>query len=209
MAELNVERRDSRGKLNARRLRRAGAIPAVLYGHGQETIALSIPAEALDVAVRHGARLLNLTGAVKEQAFLREVQWNTWGTQILHVDFSRISEHEKVQVQVSVELRGEAPGVREGGVVVQHVHEVEIECEVASIPEKLFVNVNHLKLGDQVAIKDLDLPPTARVLGDQEVIVVECTEPAVEEEEAAAPAEGTAEPELIGRKPESEEEAAE
>jgi large subunit ribosomal protein L25 len=207
MAELNVQLRETRGKRNARRLRNSGSIPAVLYGHGQEAVALTIPAEGMEDVMRHGARLVNLVGAVREQAFLREVQWDTWGSHVLHVDLTRISEHEKVQVEVAVELRGEAPGVRNGGVVTQHLHELEIECEVSSIPEKLFVKVNHLNLGDRILVKDLELPPTVSVLIDPELIVVECHEPA-EEAEVEAAAEG-AEPELIGRKAGEEEEAAE
>ena len=79
-----------------------------------------MPADELETALRHGSRLVSLTGAVNESAFIRELQWDTWGTHIVHVDFTRISEHEIVEVRVPVELRGEAPGVREGGVVVQH-----------------------------------------------------------------------------------------
>ncbi|MCX7701165.1 MAG: 50S ribosomal protein L25, partial [Gemmataceae bacterium] len=117
MAEqLNVELRETRGKRNARRNRRAGKLPAVLYGHGQEAISLALSAEPFEAAVRHGARLVKLTGAVDEQAFIREIQWDTWGTHVLHVDFTRISEHEKVEVRVPVEIRGEAPGLKAGGV---------------------------------------------------------------------------------------------
>lgn len=207
MAELNVQLRETRGKRNARRLRNSGSIPAVLYGHGQETVALAISADGMEDVMRQGARLVNLVGAVREQAFLREVQWDTWGSRVLHVDFTRISEHEKVRVEVAVDLRGEAPGVKNGGVVTQHLPELAIECEVASIPEKLFVNINQLNLGDRILVKDLELPPTVSALIDPESIVVECHEPA-EEGEMEAAAEG-AEPELIGRKAGEEEEAAE
>ena len=111
MAELlQVELRDSRGKRNARRNRRSGKLPAVLYGHGQETVSLLVSSERFLAAVRHGARLVKLSGAVEDQAFIREIQWDTWGLHALHVDFTRVSEHEKVQVEVTVELRGEAPG---------------------------------------------------------------------------------------------------
>jgi len=205
MAELNVQLRPTRGKLNARRLRRSGTIPGILYGHGKESVALAVPSEEFGAMLRHGTRLVNLVGEIKEQAFVREVQWNTWGTHILHVDFTRISEHEKVEVNVAVELRGEAPGVKEGGVLEQHLHELAIECEVSAIPEKISVRVGQLKLGDSIAVKDLEMPPTARALDDPEAIVVACVQPTEEAEEEAA-GEG-AEPELIGRKPAEEEEA--
>jgi len=209
MAELlNVELRETRGKRNARRNRRAGKLPAVLYGHGREAISLALSAEQFEAAVRHGARLVKLTGAVDEQAFIREIQWDTWGTHVLHVDFTRISEHEKVEVRIAVELRGEAPGLKAGGVVKQLVHELEIECEATAIPDKLAVNVNHLQLGQAITVAQLDLPPGIVVLADPETVVVECSEPVeVVEEAAAAPAAG--EPEVIGRKKEETEEEEE
>ena len=202
MAEvLNVECRETRGKRNARRLRNAGKVPAVLYGHGEQSISLSVPAEELDHAVRRGSRLVNLTGGVQQQAFIRELQWDTWGTHVLHVDFTRISEHEKVQVEVTVELRGEAPGLKEGGVVEQLLHQVQIECEVTAIPEKLEVNINQLNLGESVSASELQLPGKAIILGEPDAVVVQCVLPAaLPEEEEGDMAE--AEPEVIGRKAE-------
>lgn len=206
MAELlNVERRETRGKRDARRDRRAGKLPAVLYGHGQEAVSLALSAEQFEAAVRHGARLVKLAGALDEQAFIRAIQWDTWGTHVLHVDFTRISEHEKVEVRVAVDVRGEAPGLKAGGVVKQLIHELEIECEATAIPEKLHININQLQLGQAITIGQLELPPGIVVLAEPESVVVECTEPVeVVEEAAAAPAEG--EPEVIGKKKEEEEE---
>ena len=196
--QLAVEFRDSRGKHHNRRLRRAGKVPGILYGHGLENISLAVSAEILTAAIRHGSRLVSLTGAVNESAFIRELQWDTWGTHIVHVDFTRISEHEIVEVRVPVELRGEAPGVREGGVVVQHVHEVEIACPAAVIPEKLAVNINHLKLNESIALGSLELPQGAKMLAaDMEEVVVECVVPMEMPEEAGAEA-AAGEPEVIG-----------
>jgi large subunit ribosomal protein L25 len=210
MAEqMTVELRDRRGKLNNRRLRRSGKIPAVLYGHGQENVCLSVSAESLGATLRHGSRLVDLTGAVSESAFIRDMQWDTWGTHVLHVDFTRISADEVVEVTLSIELRGEAPGIREGGVIEQLIHDVEIACPAASIPEKLQVNINHLKLGDSINLAALPLPQGARLLvEDLEAIVVQCVVPAELPEEAAAEAEAV-EPEIIGAKKEEEEEKEE
>ena len=205
MAEtMNVQLRDSRGKRQARRLRKAGSIPAVLYGHGEETISLSVPAEQFEAAVRHASRLVMLTGAVSQQAFIRDLQWDVWGTHVLHVDFTRISAHEKVEVELQVELRGEAPGLKEGGVVEQLLHQVEMECEATSIPERVYVNINHLNLGESITLGDLEIPENASVLGEPERVVVQCVEPVAVPEEEVAEAE-EAEPEVIGRKPEEEE----
>jgi large subunit ribosomal protein L25 len=204
MAEvLNVQLRQRLGKHSNRRLRAAGAIPAVLYGHGLAPVCLSVPAEQIDAALRHGSRLVTLSGAVDEQAFIRELQWDTWGTHVVHVDFTRISAHERVEVEIPLELRGEAPGVKEGGVVEQLVHEIELECEATEIPEKLEVNINQLNLNASITAGQLELPGTAALRCAEDTVVVQCLEPvAVPEEEAAAAEE--AEPEVIGRKPEEE-----
>ena len=148
MAEvLNVESRDLRGKRNSRRLRRAGAIPCVLYGHGEDVVSLAVRGEQISSALRHGSRLVELRGAVNGSAFIREMQWDAYGKEVLHVDFTRVSLDEKVEVTVLVELRGEAPGVKEGGVVELLQHEIELECPAGSIPEKLELNINHLHRG--------------------------------------------------------------
>ncbi|MCC6123999.1 MAG: 50S ribosomal protein L25 [Pirellulales bacterium] len=209
MAEqLSVELRENQGKLNNRRLRRGGHVPAVLYGHGLENVKLSVSEDALSLALRHGSRLVDLAGGVNESAFIRDLQWNTWGTQVLHVDFTRISADEEVEVTIAIELRGEAPGVRAGGVVEHLIHQVEIACPAGSIPEKLKVNINHLKLEDKILLSQLEIPQGARLLADDlEAVIVQCVVPAeLPEEEAAAAVEG--EPEVIGAKKE-EEEAAE
>lgn len=134
--ELTVEVRTEHGKRRMRRLRKAGKTPAVLYGHGMESISLAVPTHELEAIIRHGSRVLKLKGAVNEQAVIREVQWDTYGLEILHVDFLRVHEHEMVEVKVPVELRGEAPGVKEGGILEQLVHEIKILCDVNLIPEK-------------------------------------------------------------------------
>ena len=205
MAEvIEVKLRKDRGKRNARRLRKAGGVPGVLYGHGQETVSLSFSAESLESAIRHGQRVVSLTGDVTERAFIRECQWDTWGSHVLHVDLTRVSEHEKVEVRVAVELRGEAPGVRQGGVLKHVIHEVDVTCEATSIPEKVYANVNHLELGETITVADLETPEGVVIGLDPEAAVVQCVE-VVEEAEDVAGEGAEAEPEVIGRKKEEEE----
>jgi large subunit ribosomal protein L25 len=205
MAEMimSVQLRECRGSRNARRLRKLGMVPAVLYGHGQETVSLTLPADQIRAAIRHGSRLVGLVGAVTEQAFIRELQWDTWGKEIIHADLTRISAHERVEVRVPVELRGEAPGVKQGGVIEQPVHELDIQCEATAIPDKITVNINNLELDQSVTVADLTLPPTVSVLEDASIVIAHCSVPVeVAEEEALAE---SAEPELIGRKRAEEE----
>jgi large subunit ribosomal protein L25 len=209
--QLDVELRETRGKNNARRLRMAGSIPAVLYGHGQQIVALSVPSGPLTAMVHKGSRLVNLAGGVDESAFTREIQWDTWGTNVIHVDFTRISADEKVEVQVTIELRGEAPGAKAGGVVMHSLHSVLLDCPAMNIPDRIRVNINHLEMFDTIELDKLELPEGATIIGDTSQVIVSCIEPIAEleeePEEGIVPGEG--EPEVLGRKKEDEEEGKE
>ena len=197
--------RSKGGKHSNRRLRYSGQTPAVLYGHGEANVCLSVPSDVLATALRHGSRLVGLTGVVNESAFVRDLQWDTYGTHVLHVDFTRISIDELVKVHLVVELRGHAPGVAEGGAVEQLVHEVQIECPAGAIPEKLLVSINQLKLDDTITLSQLELPARSKVFGDPEAIVVQCVIP-VEKPDLEGGEAAVVEPEVIGAKKEEEEE---
>src|SRR5207248_4574726 len=126
MAEsLNVKARKGKGKREARRLRRGGIIPAILYGHGEKNVSLSVPSDELSTAMRHGSRVVELKGAVQEKALIRDMQWDTYGIDVVHVDFARVSEHERVHVKVKLELRGHPIGAKDGGITEQLIHELE------------------------------------------------------------------------------------
>lgn len=200
---LNVESRETVGKRRNRRLRESGKTPAVLYGHKQDVLNLQVATDAVEAALRHGSRFVQLRGAVSERAFIKEVQWNVWGDVILHVDFTRVSEHEHVQLSVPLVLRGEALGVKDGGVVKQHLHMVEIETEPTSAPENLPVNINDLAFNQAIRIADLSVPEGVKILADPDTVVVECVaqQEIVETEEDEA---GENEPEVIGRKKEED-----
>jgi large subunit ribosomal protein L25 len=208
MAEaITVKFRDLRGTKNARRMRRQGQVPAVLYGHGEENVCLSVPQEELAAAVRHGARVLDLEGDLNESAFLREVQWDTFGMEVLHVDFSRVRAGEAIEAAIPVELKGEAPGSKAGGIIEHLVHAVTIECPVAVVPEKLIANIRSLELDGSLTAADLELPEGAKLVTRPDTVLVHCV-PAgpvheIEEEEEAGPVESV-EPEVIGRKADEE-----
>ena len=197
--------REKGGKHSNRRLRYSGQTPAILYGHGQANVCLSVPSEAIAAALRHGSRMVGLTGVVNESAFIRDLQWDTYGTHVLHIDFTRISMDELVKVHLTVELRGQAPGVKDGGAVEQLIHDVQIECPAGAIPEKLLVSVNQLKLDDTITISQLELPAKSKIIGDPEAIVVQCVIPVVKPDLEAGEA-VPGEPEVIGGKKEDEEE---
>jgi large subunit ribosomal protein L25 len=212
MAELlHVEKRKSFGKRNNERLRRAGGLPAVLYGHGEESVSLTLAADQFESSLRHGAKVVDLDGDATGKALLQDVQWDTFFQQVLHVDLLRVRAGEKVKIDVPVELRGEAAGVLEGGVLEQVVHSIEIEVPLDVIPDKLHLNIKNLQIDGHLTAKDIiDLPAGATILSDEDEMIVHCVKRAVEEEEVAPAEEGAAaEPEVIGKGKEEEEEEGE
>src|SRR5262249_3481821 len=115
---LTLEPRTGLGTHEARRLRKRGMTPGVVYGHGEATVSVSLSSDELTKAIRHGARVVDLkSGGGVEKALIRDLQWDAIGASILHVDFSRVSADERVTLEVKIELRGTAPGVTAGGVL--------------------------------------------------------------------------------------------
>lgn len=203
---LHTTVRETLGKRANRKLRQAGQIPAVLYGHGQENVNLAIPAGELEAMIRHGTKVVEVRGAVQDSALIKEVQWDAFGHDVLHVDLTRVSAEEAVDVTIAIELVGDAPGTHEGGILEQHLHELEIRCPVKSIPEKFEVKVNQLHVGQSLSAADVPLPPGATLVTDPDELLASCQEtaPVAEEEvEEEAVAEG-AEPEVIGKKEKEE-----
>lgn len=196
---LQVDVRQRVGKLNNRRLRGAGNVPAVLYGHGKEPLSLSIAADRLGAALRHGAKVVNLTGAAGGQALLQQIQWDVFRQSILHVDLLRVEAGDRVKVHVPLQLRGEAPGENNGGLVELLMREVEIEVAPADVPDVLHINVNHLELGQTLTLAAIeDLPAGSTLLGDPARGAVHCVLPSAAPEEGVGLG-GPAEPEIIGR----------
>ena len=203
---INVEVRDRIGTRYAQRLRRAGRLPAVIYGHKQEPVHVSL--DALEVAelLHHNTHLVEAVLADKtEPCLIKQVQWNHLGSQVVHVDLTRVDLSETVTVPVELELVGEAVGLKEAHSIMEHpFSEIEIECRAAEIPEKITLDVSALKVGESLTVADLQLPDGVRCVLDDDVVLatvrVMTAEPQVEEVELA---EG-AEPQVIGKAEEKE-----
>jgi large subunit ribosomal protein L25 len=202
MAVLQVKLRQTKGSSRARKLRAAGKVPGVVYGHGEKAVSVEVSAEEVLAVVRHGTRVVDMEGDISEKALIKGLQWDTFGTELLHLDLNRVSADERVTVEVAIELRGDAPGIKQGGVVEHLVHSVEVECPVISVPDKLVLNINHLELLQELTAEKLDLAPGVKLLIPMDTVIAQCVEPAKEEDAPAA--EGAAEPELIGKKKEEE-----
>src|SRR5262245_47246726 len=157
---LVTQPRSGRGSRLARRLRQQGLVPAVVYGHKEATISVALAAENVEWAIRHGLHVVDLqTDGQVQKVQIREVQWDHLGQEILHVDFARVAEDERITVTVPLDIRGTAPGVNAGGVLDQPLHSLAIECLAINVPESIRVNINELQLGAAIHVRDLVLPP--------------------------------------------------
>jgi len=207
---LDTKERPGRGKRLAKSLRKEGRVPAVLYGHKEATLSVSLSKDELEKAIRHGVRVLDLkSGADLQKVLIKEAQWDHLGKELLHVDFARVAADERVEVTVPVELRGIAPGVGAGGVLDQPIHVLPVECLAISIPESIRVNIGELQIGSMIHVRELVLPEGVVALAAPDAIVVQVSAPKVEVEAPVAAAAEAAEPEVITRQKPAEEEEAE
>ncbi|MGH7128088.1 MAG: 50S ribosomal protein L25 [Planctomycetaceae bacterium] len=209
-SKLAAEVRSKCGTAENRRLRKRGRIPGVMYGHQQESQSIAVAREQLVPIIQAGHHVIDLEiDGGTQKAIFRDVQWNPFGTQILHFDLVRIDENERVEVEVPIELRGVSPGVVAGGILEQHFYSIEIECLAHQIPDTLTLSINHLEIGQALHVSDFNLPADATTELGPDVVVVQVVQPQAVSEEEEGEEPGRVEPELIGRKPEGEEEEKE
>ena len=202
---LEGQVRPGTGKGPARKARRDGFIPGVVYGHGESPVAVNVPRREFEVAMRtaKGSNVivgLKLDGKGEQTAIIREVQRDPISHDILHLDFHHISLTEKVTIEVAVHLVGLADGVKNGGGVLEHISRtVEIEVLPTQIPGTIEADVSHLGIGDSIHVRDLVIP-NATVLSDPDSTIATVVPPTKAVE--TAPGEGAAakaEPEVIAK----------
>ncbi|MBI1314338.1 50S ribosomal protein L25 [bacterium] len=200
---LAVERRTQIGTSHSRRLRLEGKVPANLYGLGKDPVALSVASDVITPAVMAGHRVIDVEfdGTV-DKAMIREVQWDTFLTHILHVDLQRIDANARIDVDVAIHLRGTA----NEGVLDFHLHSVELNCPAYAVPDQIDVRIGTLHIGDQVTVADLVLPEgvTCNLPADSVVVRLhEAKDVEIVQEDVGA----GVEPELIGRAADEDEDA--
>ena len=212
---LAAKARDTKGTGNARKLRQAGEVPAVIYGHSRDAQSLTLNARELEKLLAQIAGTstvveLSLDGKTA-RTLIREVQRHPFKKQIIHVDFQELVAGEKVTLRVPLRFHGTPIGVREnGGILEETMHQISLRVDPASIPDHIDVDVSALTIGHSIHIADLKLPEGAEIMDDEDATVAIVSAPrAVVEETPVAGAEGAApaEPELI-RKPKADEEGA-
>jgi large subunit ribosomal protein L25 len=207
---LKAEVRRNRGSKDAARLRKQGQIPAIVYGHKKEPVAISLDARSFVEELHHGRRLMNIRMGKEHEAMLvKEVQYDHLGKEIVHVDLMRVDVTEMVRVTVPIELKGTAKGTHEGGMVEVHTDHVEVECRVTEIPERISVSIKEMALGDALHAKDLQLPEGVKLISPPELLLATCHVVAETKTTEELEAEMPAAPEVITEvKREEEGEAA-
>jgi large subunit ribosomal protein L25 len=187
---LTARGRAARGSGEARRIRKMGRIPGVLYGRSGQSIAIDL--DALEFA--NGIRSISESTIVKVEvegkpydAFVKDTQRNILNGSILHVDFYEVEQDRILRARVSLHLQGNPAGVREGGILEFPLHEIEVECLPRDLPERIDVDVSGLGVNQSVHVRDIVLGDGVRLIsgGDQVVALVKYAR----EEAAAAPAE--------------------
>lgn len=200
--ELAVSPREITGKAT-KRLRKAGVIPANIFGHGETPQAVQLTMLDFDSLRRGhhatGVISLRIAGAKKTQtALIRRVQREPRTGKVLHIDFFRVSLRDRITAKVPLRFEGTAPGVKvEGGILLHLSDFLEVECAAGDIVEAIEVDISHLEhIDDVIHAKEVPLPPNYTLITDPEEAVVKVTPPRVEkaEEVEAAPAEAEAAP---------------
>lgn len=219
LRELTIKKRDGVGKGAAKRLRRNGLVPAILYG-GASPVSIAVPPKDI-LRLIHGhegsTQLFRVTfeGSTDgKMAIIRDMQFDPVSEDLIHVDLQEVAMDRAIQVSVAIHHVGESMGVKESqGILEMVLREVRVSCLPGNIPEYLEADVTNLNIHDVLTVKDLKVPEGVRVLNDPNQAVVTVAPPAAEEvaaPTAAVTTEATAaEPEVLTERKPKEEAAAE
>jgi large subunit ribosomal protein L25 len=175
MLSLQAEPREQIGSKAAAAVRRKGRIPAIVYGHKQEPVAISLNAHDFVEGLRHGHRLLDVTIAGNaEKMIIKDLQYDHLGRTIIHADLIRVDVTERIKVEVALELKGIPKGTQEGGVLESHMDHLDVECLAVDIPESIIVPVKDLDVGQSIYARDVKLPEGVKLMSLPDIMVVTC-----------------------------------
>ena len=175
-ASLQALRRDETGKGVARRLRRAGRIPAIIYGKDMEPIPLSLDEQEAvqlfqSIPVANTVLQLDIGGGKSLRTLVREIQTHPYRPDILHVDFMRLRQGVAVELSVPIVLSGTPAGTRTGGRLDVVAHEAHVRCTPAKIPESIEADISELDIGESLRLGDLTLPEDVELLSSPDTLV--------------------------------------
>ncbi len=207
---LKAEVREHTGSKAVQKVREQGRIPAIVYGHKKEPVAISLDQHDFVEALHQGDRLVDVqVGKKKDKMLIKAVQYDYLGRDIIHVDLMRVDMTETIKVTVPIELKGIAAGTHESGIIEEHLDRLEIESKVADIPKTIVVLIKDLHVGDAIHAGDVELPDEVKLVTPAQTLLVTCHLVAAamtaEEMEEEAPTG----PEVIGEVKEGEGEASE
>lgn len=205
---LKAQRRERMGSRYARRDRASGRLPAVLYGHGQAPVSISLDAREALRFFHEGEKVftIDLAGEGSGQTvILKDLQFDHLGTNVVHVDLARVDLDEEITANVHINLVGEAVGLKHAGAILTHpITQIAIRCTVRTLPDHLDVEISHLDMNQEVKARDVKLPAGMKLVSDPDAVVAAVSE--VKEEvvvaEATAVEGAPAEPEVITAKKE-------
>jgi len=205
---LTVEPRTAAGSRAARRLRRQGKVPGVVYGGGREPVAFAVDARLLRQTLAHAGAVieLSLDGGGGEPVVVKELARHPVSGEVVHVDLLRVRLDQPIHATVVVELEGveDAPGVKEGGVLEQVTREVTIEALPTDIPDTLTHDASGVQIGDTVTVDSLTMPAGVTLIDDPETVLFTVTPPRLQAEQEIEIEEET---ELVGEGATAEEAA--
>ena len=181
--KLNVNIREGKGTSSARRIRLKDQIPAILYHSGLDAISLSVDKKELYKALKTGQVIFEVIVKDKNQFVLvKDVQYHPVNDNIMHIDFQKVKEDEKISLEVPLRVIGEAEGVQAGGILVQIVNTITVKCKPTTIPEALIIDVTDLELNSSLSVKDIQLAADVEIITAEDLAVVSVQEPKKEEE---------------------------
>ena len=182
--KLNVDIRKEHGTSAARRARLQNKVPAVVYHSGVEATPLSVDKISLNKALRTGQMIFEVNVEDKNQFVLvKEIQYHPVTDEIIHIDFQKVKEDEKISLEVAIRSIGEAQGVKLGGLLVQILNSVTIKCKPAEIPEFIEIDVTDMEMNTNLFVKDITLPEDVEMITAEDIAVVSVQEPKEEKEE--------------------------
>ena len=182
--KLDVDIRKEQGTSAARRTRLRGRVPAVLYHSGIEATPLSMDKKALYKALKTGQMIFEVIVEEKPQfVLLKEVQYHPVTDEVIHIDFQKVKEDEKISLEVAIRGIGESQGVKLGGILVQLLNAVTINCKPSEIPEFLEIDVTEMEMNTNLFVKDIILPEDVEMITAEDIAVMSVQEPKEEKEE--------------------------
>ena len=201
--DLQAEPRNVAGTSAVKRLRKAGIVPAALYGRKAQPTNLQVHGKTFSKLLETSASdnilvSLKIEGGSEQLALIQEVQHDYLRGGILHVDFHAVVSDEEIHANVPVATVGESPGQKLGGLIEFLHHEVEVHCLPKDLPENIEVDISELQLGQVVHIGDMKFPDRVTPRLGADVVVIMCVEPKVEA--AATPAAAAAAPAEAAKK---------